>query len=300
MKKRLKILLILLIIIVVIVIFFNTSLGRYVYNSIGNHILESQNFYFNSTVLKANDETYSISNWDGVNTFSLNIDVNNKKNELISTTVDISYDIDYVCPETVICSISKESGVIYADSKTDSYILNVTPIINFDESDEVVVKTSATSTFPYKKTLSATYIIGVENYGFSYTKTDSVGSKYMVLELTNSKPYYEVKEAFASYNVGDYISLDDYNNLNNLDKAKCVSVRVKITFEPYTLLLDMTDNAYINSISSTTRNLNGYYYVDSFIFDLSANSSEKIIFYKNDVSKDYSNNEDVLTIELQN
>ena len=40
----------------------------------------------------------------------------------------------------------------------------------------------------------------------------------MVLNLTNSVTYYEVSEAFGSYQVGDQISIDDYSKLSDLIK----------------------------------------------------------------------------------
>jgi len=294
--------LIVLIVVIVITIFAvsKTTLGRYIYNSFNNHILESQNFYFNSSILTPTSNTYSISNWDGVNSYILTIDVNGKKNELISTDIDIKYDIDIICPETVSCTLNKEKGIIDKTLKTDNYIITITPLKNFYAGDFITLTTSATSIYPYTKKLSATYIISVENYGFSYEIKDEVGSKYLTLELTNSKPYYEVKESFLDYSVGDYISLSEYEKLTNEQKQKCVSKRVTVSFDPNELMFDMTDDIYINNNTYTTRNINGYDYIDSISFNILANYNEKILLYKKDINKSYDINNSSIVVSVEN
>ena len=71
---------ILILIFAVIIFLYGTTFARYIYNAIHNYILESKEFYFNSTVLNINTKQYKINNWDGVNNYVLTIDVNNKKN----------------------------------------------------------------------------------------------------------------------------------------------------------------------------------------------------------------------------
>lgn len=277
MKKKL---IILLLIIIMLIFLLNTSLARYIYNGINNHILESHDFYFQSSILTPTGGNYSISNWDGVNSYQLNFELTSKKNDFVYTTTDIKYDISYNCPDTVICTLSKNQGIISKISKVDSYTLTVTPINNFYEGDTVLVSTSVTSTYPYTKTLSASYLIGVENYGFSYDIKDNVGDKYLILELTNSKPYYSVVTAFNDYNVGDHVSLDEYNNLSEIDKQKCISHTVTVNFNPNTVLLDLTNSTYLKSYNIRTTSIGGYEYINSITFDVLANSNEKVQFYK--------------------
>lgn len=270
-------------------IIYRTSFGRYISNSFNNYILESQNFYFNSTILATSDPTYSITNWDGTNEYSVTIDVNSKKNEFISTNYDIAYNVSVECPDTVICSVSKQSGVINKLDKTDSYVVTMNPIGSFSEGESVVFYTSATSVAPYTKKIGAYYSVGVEDYGFSYGIIDSAGSKVLTLELTNSKPYYEVKTAFGEYNVGDQISLEDYQNLTDLEKTNCVSIRVRVSFNPEEILLDLNGKAYAKRISMQTTTLNNYTYVEQIDFYMDANSNEIITFYKVNPSLDYTN-----------
>ena len=87
----------------VMLIFLTTTaiFGQYIKNVINNYILETKAFYFNSSVLNINGKNYSITNWDGVNSYPLTIDLNNRKNEDRYTKSDIVYTISVNCPTTV-------------------------------------------------------------------------------------------------------------------------------------------------------------------------------------------------------
>ena len=132
----------------ILFLFFGTTFARYVYNVIHNHILESKEFYFNSSVLDINNKQFRINNWDGVNNYVLTIDVNNQKNSLKFTNSDIKYQVEVSCPENVECQLSKTEGIIYKDKKTDSYQITVIPKEEFYEGDEVEIMTKATSIVP--------------------------------------------------------------------------------------------------------------------------------------------------------
>ncbi len=284
---------------------FVTTFGRYVYNVIHNFILESQGFYFSSSVLSINKSEYKINNWDGVNSYSITIDVNNKKNDLVSTKSDIEYDINYSCSSNVNCSVSKTSGVIYKDSFTDSYVITMVPNKQINDNELVTINTSVKSLSPYIKTLSGTYTIGVEKRNFSYNIIDGVGEKYLTLELTNSVSYYEVMEAFDSYSVGDKISLDTYKLLSDENQKKCFSALITLDFDPNKIVLDMTDTNYLKRVSGsdTTATIDNFNYIKGFKFNMLANSSQKIIFYKKDSSKDYTypivNDTSIINVDSQ-
>ena len=278
------------------------TFGRYIYNYYNNYVLESQGFYFNSSIMSMNGTKHSINNWDGVSAYPLTIDVNNKKNDLLWTDSDITYNITVECSENIRCELSKTEGIIRTNTKMDSYTIMVYPNGNFSSTDKGVVKTTAKSSYPFVKELSTTYNIGVETSSFSYKITDSPGSKYIILELTNSFTYYKVTTAFTGHNVGDNISIDEYNTLSDENKAKCLSARIKLDYDPNLVLLDMTDLTYANRItnSETTEKINNYNYVNGFSFIMDAASNNKIIFYKTDTTKDYtypSNNTSVISVD---
>ena len=296
---------ILVLVIAVIVLLFGTTFARYIYNIIHNHILESNEFYFNSTVLAMNGKQYKINNWDGVNTYVLTVDVNNKKNALKSTTSDITYNVEVSCPDTVICTMSKTSGTIYEKSGTDSYQITVTPKEEFHEGDEIAVTTKAKSTSPYEKELSATYTIGIETSNFSYNIEDAVGNKYFTLNLTNTATFYEVENAFSDYNVGDRLTPKEYFALTDTEKENCFSAKVTVSFKPQKIFLDMTNKNYIHRIpnSENTENVNKYSYVNEFSFKMDASSSEKIMFYKQNPKENYTypiiNEKPIITVRVK-
>ena len=279
-----------ILIFLIIFLLLGVTFGRYIYNIVNNHILETKGFYFNSSILTINNKKYKINNWDGVNSYTLTIDLNNKKNEMVSTTSDIRYEVIVNCPSKVMCTLSKNKGIIYETQKNDSYQITITPTTNFYEGDEVVVKTEVTSTYPYKKTLSATYNIGVEKSKFSYSIEDSENQNYLTLNLTNSVTYYVVEKAFNNYQVGDQISSDKYSELSDSEKSNCYSAKVTIEFDPNILSADMTAQTYHNRLdgSSKTTRINDYDYVSGYSFKVDANSSQKVLFYKKNISKNYT------------
>ena len=311
-KKRLKLklklsstrkkLLIILIALFVIFITLAITFGRYIYNMYQNYILESQGFYFNSSVMSMNGSNHSINNWDGVSSYPITIDVNNRKNSMLWTQSDISYDITVECSSNIICEVDKTSGIIRTETQVDSYTIVISPVGNFSSNQKAKVTTKAKSTYPYVKELVATYTIGIETSNFTYKITDSPGSNYLVLELTNSFTYYKVETAFGTYRVGDNLSIDAYNKLTTAQKANCISAKVTLKYDPKKILLDMTDQTYKNRLSNSakTTNINGYAYVNEFAFKMEASSSNKIIFYKVDTTKDYSypsNSSSIITVD---
>lgn len=291
--------------VLVVILLIEFTFGRYIKNIVNNYILETKAFYFNSSILKVNDKKMAISNWDGVNSYTLTIDLNNRKNSTRYTTSDISYNIDVECSSDVTCTLNKNSGVIRPEDGTDTYQITVTPQRNFYEGDNVVVKTSVTSSAPYRKSMSATYTIEVLNSDFSYNIKDSAGGKYLTINFINSIAYYEVSEAFGSYSVGDHISLADYGELSASDKDKCFSAIVTVEYDPHDLLVDMTNDLYIHRLSNNyeTEEINNYTYVKKFSFKVNPSSSSSIIFYKDDMSEDYTypivNNNSIINVTVQ-
>lgn len=276
----------------VVFVLFSATLGRYIYNAIDNYILETKGFYFNSSVLSVNTKEYKINNWDGVNGYPINIDLNNIKNSFVHTEADIDYEIGITCDSNVKCTSSKLAGKIVSTSKTDSFVVTMTPKdgVVFEAGDSAEVNISVFSIKPYKKVLKGKFIISVENVEFSYEIDDGPREDFLTLHMTNSIPYYKVQTAFGNYRVGDLVSLEDFDKLTETQKSYCYSAIVTILFDPRTLYLDMTTNSYLHRLngSEVTKTVNGYTYVAGYQFKVPATSSEKIIFYKADRTKDYT------------
>jgi len=274
----------------IIFLFVGVAFGRFIKNVLSNYILETQGFYFYSSILDVNDKKYMINNWDGVNSYPLNIDIKNYKNDEKITKTDISYTIGVDCPTSVVCTLSKTGGVLRTADKTDSYQITVTPQQNFYEGNTVQVKTYVTSSTPYRKTISATYTIGVAKSDFSYNIVDSANAKFLTINFINAISYYEVSNAFGDYAAGDQVSLDDYNNLTPTQQANCFSAIVTVTFDPTILLVDMTDKSFRGRLQANyqEQTIGGYQYVKKFSFKVPASSNTSIIFYKDDPTQNYS------------
>lgn len=295
-----------IVVLISLIVFLGISIafGRYIHNILNHYLLETKGFYFNSSILNVNGKNYLINNWDGVNSYTLTIDLNNRKNSERYTKTDISYDVSVNCPNTVVCTLSKESGVLHPEDETDSYQIIVTPQQNFYENDTVRVETSVTSKTPYRKSMSATYTIGVEKSDFSYEIEDSVNSKFLTIRFLNSISYYQVEEAFGSYHVGDQVSLDDYSSLSDSDKNKCFSAIVTVQYNPSVLFVDMTNDLFLHRLPSNyqEQTINGYQYVSKFSFKVNASSSSEIIFYKNDITQNYTypivNNTSIIQVSV--
>lgn len=173
-----------------------------------NFYFQTKKFYFNSDKLKEKTATYSLDNWSGAGEYTININMNSIKNNLLKAETDISYNITYQCPSTVTCQITKTSGVIYGSVNNDSFNIVVTPNTTFHDGDTILIYVSATSPSPYEKTISARFILKVGKIGLSYEITDEEKSPYLEFRITNTIDYYLVEEAFDNYNIGDRIEYE--------------------------------------------------------------------------------------------
>ena len=150
--------LIVLICILLLVITSSITFGKYIYDGLQNFYFQTKKFYFNSDKLKEKTATYSLDNWSGAGEYTININMNSIKNNLLKAETDISYNITYQCPSTVTCQITKTSGVIYGSVNNDSFNIVVTPNTTFHDGDTILIYVSATSTSSYEKTISARFI----------------------------------------------------------------------------------------------------------------------------------------------
>lgn len=278
-------------IIVVSIIIMSSMLftyGRYIYNDIKDVYLASKNFYFSSDKLTTNNTIYQINNWSAVDNYSITINLNNYKNNLVSTSSDISYKINYTCSDNINCSISKTEGVVYASEMNDYFVIVLSPKVSFNDGDTARIDVEAISTFPYKKKISARFILKVGKIGLSYAIDDVVGRPYLNFNVTNTIDYYVVKESFDNYNIDDRIDINTYLMLDEAKKQKCLSAYITLNFDPNDVLLDLTSTAFLKADNYTVKTIGDYEYVNSVSFKMDAISSEVIKFYKVDAEKDYT------------
>lgn len=264
------------------------SYGRYIYNDIRDFYLASRSFYFNSDKLKANRAIYQVDTWSAVDPYTIVINMNSSKNNLVHANSDIDYNITYICSDNVLCSINKSVSTIYASSHSDSFTAVITPNGTFSDGDEAYMEIYANSVYPYKKKLSARFILKVGKIGLSYSIDDEVKRPYLNFNITNTFDYYLVKEDFDKYKVNDRIDRSTYMNLSDVNKKKCTSAMISLSFDPNDTILDMTSSAYLNAYNVSIINIDGYDYVNGITFKMDSESSETIKFYKRDVTMDYS------------
>ncbi len=309
-KYRYKILIGLLLLVVILPV--GITFSRYVYDFISYYILESNDFFFNSDKLGEHNIVYGVENWGGVGTFEIEFELNNHKNNLLTSVSDINYELNVTHSEDVQTSINLVNGTILTNEKTDSYTVVVTPSRVFNTGETVRINIVAKSTSPYVKTLSATFNITVGRKGISYEIIDKANQPYFDLLITNAARTCTVKQAFTvtsggntkTYNVNDTIGSIAYDDLSDENKGKVQCALVTLAFNPNDLRLDMTNTNYLHKIEQHTRNLSdGYTYVDRLKFQVGAESSTIVRFYKMDVTRDYTypitNNTSVVTFTAE-
>ena len=100
------------------------------------------------------------------------------------------------------------------------------------------------------------------------------------------------------------ISLDDYNALSDADRANCFSAIVTVSYDPTVLFVDMTDKLFLSRLNTNyeEQTIGGFQYVKKFSFKVNASSSNSILFYKNDVTQNYTypivNSTSIITVSV--
>lgn len=262
--------------------------GRYVVNNIKNSYTKSKEFYFNSDKLDANNPSYQINNWSGVDDYLITINMNSRENNLLTSSYDIDYEISYISSNNVICQLSKTTGTIYSNTNTDFFNLIIIPNTTLNTGDKVFVEIQAKANEPYQKTIKARFTLQVGKENLSYEIVDKYNNPYLQLKITNTLSYYIVRERFDNYTVGDKITEEIYLTLSKDNRQKCHSAIVTLNFDPNYVLLDMTNTNYLNAISITNIIKDSYNYINGLTFSMEASSSVTIRFYKIDVLLDYT------------
>ena len=295
------------IIILAIVLFVLTitlSYGRFIYNGLRNYYLSTKSFYFNSDKMSDNGSYYQLDNWSGVEPVVITFNMDSKKNNLVASPDNITYDIDYECSSNVTCLASKENGLIMNGTHTDSFTITMTPNTNLYEGDYIELEVSANATSPYTKTISGRFRINVGEIGLSYEIIDESGRAYLDLDITNTLDYYKVLTPFGTHNQNDKIEISEYLSLSPENQRKCASAVITLSFSPNVLRLDMTNEAFLQSLSTSTSILSdGYDYINSVTFGVDALSSTSVRFYKlntnNDYTYPYTNSTPIVTFSVQ-
>ena len=265
------------------------TVARFVKLDFHSYFLNAKNFYFTSNRLKKGNAIYRVNNWSGVCSFDISFDLSSEKNSYVYTDYDIPYQVTYVCPNDVTCTLDKATGTVYSSSLThsDTVTLSVVPSRAYAENETLVIHISAQSTAPYKELISADFEYAVGKQGITYSIDDEVARPYMIFKITNAINYCTVIEAFGDYAVDDVVPNEIYRTLSDTDKAKCVGEEITITFNPNIIFIDTTDNL-IDSSTYTVTTIQGTDYLNSLTFTIEPVSTIAIKFYKVNPSVDYT------------
>lgn len=275
--------------ILLIIVFVGVTLAKYITEDYHGYYISAKDFPFTSNILSTNHyNTHIIDNWSGVESFDITFDLSTKKNNLYYADYDVPYLVIYDCPETVTCSLSKTSGIIYASNPThtDTVTLHVQPLQNFSAGSFLTFSVSAKSTAPYEKQLVATFSYFVKDNSISYTVTD-YGPVYAKLTITNAISYYTVNSAFGDYSQNDRIDIEEYNKLTQAEKENCIGQWVNISFDPNDLLIDTTDSI-IKDDNYTTTLISNIPYINNITTEIKPMSAIEIKFYKTDPTINYN------------
>lgn len=133
----------------------------------------------------------------------------------------------------------------------------MTPIDTIDQSDQIKIQVTASTSVPYQKTISCEFTLKAEAQGTNtYSIEDVENRDYAVLRLTCP------------------------NELST----------VTVEFDPTILRIDTNDEIYINREDSGTETttIEGKQYVKKIVFDLPAETTRYVKFYKVDKTQNYT------------
>lgn len=221
------------------------SFAKYVIEIPDIHIQKAKQFYFESDILKLENPTYLLYDWNGEDTYTLEIDLKNYQDELRYTNDSIEYQINVTSENENInlsTSLQSNAGTLQGGSQTEEKInIYVDSTTQISEGEFVDVLVTANSTSPYEKTLTATFRIYVQK-----------AEKYEVICLEDENLQY----------VNLYIANKDEDT------------QITIKYDNTKLILD-TNNELLNDIKVTTGDTE-----NEFNFTLERNCNYIIGFIK--------------------
>lgn len=268
-KRKINKFKVIICLVIIILLLTVTGFGRYIYNTIKDRYLASKSFYFTSNLLDYTNPKYSYSSWGGGSDTKFNLELYSYENELLKMEYDLKYELTCkVTSKNAKCRIDSESegttvnktGIIPAvlndtASNKVTHVINIIPTTELQLGDKVKLEVTAVTDDVYEKTISAEFTFIITAQESEYEIQDSVGSKYATLLIRNT---------------------------TDSDSD------VILEFDPSKINLDMNDDIYINKISIETKEISGHPFINKIRFNLPAESSRKIRFYKRDINQNYT------------
>ena len=240
-----------------------TVFGRYIYNSARESYLAAKQFYFSSNILTVNGSSYEYNNWGGKNVYPIKFDLYSYENNISKLNYELDYTVTCSTKDTdkIKCGINSEKdnapttfdGTIDPlNNNTSTVIVYVTPI-NVQKNDSVTIEITASTTKPYKKTISCEITLNAETEGTStYSVEDIINRDYAILKLT----------------------------------CPSVGTTVTLTIDPTKLRIDSNDEVYLNSEEIGTDETG--IYVTKVVFKMPSETTKYVKFYKVDKTQNYT------------
>jgi len=264
--KRLNKLKISIVVILIVLAFTVPVFGRYIYNSAREAYFTARQFYFSSDILTVNRAEYQYDNWGGLDVYPIKFDLYSYNNTISKLDYDLEYTVTCSTEDTdkIKCTVNSydedatatDTGIIYATTNTSEVVVFVTPLATINENETVKILVTAKTEVPYQKEISCEFTLKIENQrGTTYTIEDVANRDYAMLKLVNT-----------------------------IETA----TQVTLEFDPSKLRLDMNDEIYLNKVAMETSTIDGNQYVKKIVFNLSAETSKNVKFYKVDKSKNYT------------
>lgn len=227
-KLKKNILIILLLMLIVVPTFI--SLAKYISKTYQYHQKKSESFFFTSNMLDKENGKIELFAQDG-KTFSIylyNYDYDRNNSVYISDS-DIKYSISSTGLNTI--SLSSTSGTISSSSGTvkNHAKIDVTIPTSYTDNSEFTITASTTS--PYKTSLSKTFVLHKERKGNSYIIEDTIGSNYATLTIKTLNVINKNQLTFDwTDNTSKGIDLDSTNKyLINSDYSVPSTIESKIS-----------------------------------------------------------------------
>ena len=268
MKKKLNKFKVSIVVIIVLLVFGITVFGRYIYNSAREAYLTAQQFYFSSNILTVNGSNYQYENWGGSGTYAIEFELYSYLNSISKLDYDLGYTVTCSTSDTDKIRIGINSDdvnapttltdAIPASTNTSQVGIFVTPIAEIEKNESVKIQVTASTSVPYQKTISCEFTLKAVTQGENtYLIQDAVNQEYAILSLT------------------------------------CVNdsgAQVTLEFDPSKLRIDMNDEVYINRVvdEDVTVTIDGKSYVKKFIFNIDAETTKNVKFYKVDKTENYT------------
>lgn len=267
-RKKLNKFKISIVVILILLSFAITVFGRYIYNSVREAYFTARQFYFSSDILTVNGSNYQYDNWGGTGTYAIEFELYSYLNSISKLDYDLGYTVTCSTSDTDKIRIGINSDDIDAPTTTTgtiSYSTNiskvgifVTPISEIEKNDSVTINVTASTSVPYQKTISCEFTLKAVTQGENtYLIEDVVNRDYAILSLTC------VNESGA---------------------------QVTLEFDPSKLRIDMNDEVYINRIvdEDVTIDIDGKTYVKKIVFNIDAETTKNVKFYKVNKAQNYT------------